>query len=205
MRVLGACRDAVLGANENGVITTDGRDLVLHSWDLALSRPLEVEPLVPLRMDDVDGDGRADLLGTALGRAAVRRATQEGFGAVRLLGEELAQGMNVADINGDGHMEIVVWSNGRARAWTPDGIMLSAFDVPENAVAVTAGDLDGDERTEIVIATPHTIDVVGGRSIGGPWHDVRQIAVHDAQVLVADAGAHVLAVVRPLSLSSAPK
>lgn len=197
MRVLGACRERVLGANEDGVVTTDGRDLVLHSWDLELARPLEVEPLVPLRMDDVDADGRADLLGTALGRAAVRRATRDGFGAVRLLGEEPAQGMTVADTNGDGETEIVVWSNGRAKTWTPDGVPISAFDVPLGTIAVAAGDLDGDGRPELLAATPHTIEIVGGHAIDGPWQDVRQIAVHDAHVIVADAGARVLAVVRP--------
>lgn len=194
LRVLAASPDRVLGAIASGVLTTDGSDLRLHAWQTAEERPLEVAPLAPAALEDLDGDGLADLVGRALGRAVVRRGTEDGFAPARVLGE--AEGLATADVDGDGRAEIVAWSGGVARAWRADGGEVASFPVPLAASALAAGDLDGDARPEIVVAAGAAIEVVGGARVDGPWSDVRALVVDAHRLLVADAGARVVAVVR---------
>ncbi len=192
MHVLGACRDAVLGATVDGVLTTDGHDLVLHSWDLELARPLEVAPLVPLSVNDIDGDGLADVIGTAVGRAAVRHGTLEGFGPVHLLGD--AEGVITADADGDGQDDVIAWSKSHAIAWNGKGTPIAAFGVPSDVTALAAGDLDGDGHPEIAVASRGAVSI-DGRPIEGPWTNVKQLAIVRGRLIVADAG--FVAVVSP--------
>ena len=53
------------------------------------------------------------VVGTALGHAALRLGTVEGFGPAHLLGE--MDGMTLADVDGDGHPDVVTWREGRAQ------------------------------------------------------------------------------------------
>jgi hypothetical protein len=197
-RVLAACRDAVLGANDDGVLTTNGRDLVLHSWDLAIAKPLEIAPLVPVAMTDIDGDGRSDIVGTALGHAAIRRATLDGFGPVHLLGE--MDGMAIADADGDGHPDVVTWREGRAFAWNARGTPVAAFTLPPSVTSLAAGDLDGDGKPEIVFATRDRVEILGGAELDHLWRNVRQLAIDRGRIFVADDG--FIAVVRPPKVKS---
>lgn len=67
--------------------------------------------------------------------------------------------ISVGDINGDGHLEVVVLGNGCARAWTHTGILIFDRTIPglfpdeEWAINLTApilADVDGDGNIDIV-------------------------------------------------------
>jgi FG-GAP-like repeat len=73
----------VLQADREGAWTSDGTTtLTLHTWS-AEKRSLDSTPLVPTLASDVDGDGVTDLIGSALGYAAIRRGCD---GSTRILG-----------------------------------------------------------------------------------------------------------------------
>jgi hypothetical protein len=201
-RVLGACRESVLGATPDGVLTTNGTDLVMHSWDVELAKYLEIAPLVPLAVQDIDGDGLADIIGMALGQASIRHGTHDGFGAVHVLRE--ADGLAITDVDGDGTADVVTWKKHDAFAWHGNGWPIATFTVPSDVTALAAGDLDEDGHPEIVVASHEQLAIVDRGPIEGAWKDIRELAVEKGRVLIADAGTRTIAVVRP-SLPATPR
>lgn len=199
-RVIGASREHVLGAIEDGVLTTNGEDLMLHAWELELTRSIEVAPLLPMTLAELDGDGLSDVIGIAHGQAAIRHGTNDGFGPVHLLRE--SDGVAIADVDGNGVSDVLTWARNDGFAWRGDGFPIAGFPVPSDVTAITAGDLDSDGHPEIVVASHAEVRIVGRGPIDGLWRDVRQLAVDDrGRIVIADASSRTIAVVQASSLS----
>lgn len=115
-------------------------------------------PLIPYIHDDVDGDGKSDLIWRTKDNSTFSYWTMSG---TRLVGSAsfpvstkyklLATG----DFNGDGMMD-VIWTDGsRMWMWVGDGTGFSSSDMrsyPANWVVAGVSDLNNDRKTDLVWA-----------------------------------------------------
>lgn len=136
---------------------------------------LQPGPVLPmaaagrLRIVDVDGDGRRDLLGAGGGQSEVLYWRQDGSGAleaprsISLGSGNLASDIAAGDVNGDGRVDIVAAVAGAAGVdlavvlQLPDGSFASATTLSVDSVwqasSVALGDLNGDGRLDIAAST----------------------------------------------------
>jgi hypothetical protein len=185
MVVLGRPNEpSVLHVDARGILTTDGASaLTLHAW-AEEPRAIEVVPLTPVGVVDADGDGAADLAGLALGHAAVRTWTKDGFSPVRLLGP--AAHVTVAD------GAIIGWSGTTATVWRNMAIA-STLTIPRGtvAIAMSARDAFAATTSRLWRLSPYEDE------IPGPWTGIQDLAIDGDRLIVVDPGAHVIAVVHP--------
>jgi len=158
------------GSGRNAIVAgISGRAIEIYrrqnDGSLASSQIINTTASWAVRVLDINGDGRPDIVGRPLSGNAIQIWRQSPVGifdnpiAVPLnigAGGELA----VGDINGDGRPDIVVPS-GQTIAilrQLPEGSFGSAsyLDVPDvfSARGVVIGDINGDGRNDIVIALP---------------------------------------------------
>lgn len=136
---------------------------------------LQTGPVLPmsaagrLRIVDVDGDGRRDLLGAGGGQSEVLYWRQDGSGAletprsISLGSGNMPRDIAAGDVNGDGRVDIVAAVAGAAGVdvaivlQLPDGSFASpttlSVDSVWQASSVALGDLNGDGRLDIAAST----------------------------------------------------
>lgn len=136
---------------------------------------LQPGPVLPmsaagrLRIVDVDGDGRRDLLGAGGSQSDVLYWRQDGSGvleaprSISLGNGNLVSDIAAGDVNGDGRVDIVAAVSGAADVdvavvlQLPDGSFSSptilSVDSNWQASSVAIGDLNGDGRLDIVAST----------------------------------------------------
>jgi hypothetical protein len=207
----------LLSARAAGAVTLeDDASLALHGWTEAApeDEPTRVDPspLVPLAMGDVDGDGARELVGITLGALGTRRNVP--FAPVRLLEAPASSEVLVADVDGDGADDVVSWGHALLTVAGRTG-RVAALAIPKDVTAVAVADLDGDARPDLVLASPHTVVLRCGSSLGapafapcgnarGPWADPRGLALADldgdgrAEIVIADRATSTVTVVRGL-------
>ncbi|GIG92544.1 FG-GAP repeat domain-containing protein [Plantactinospora endophytica] len=124
------------------------------------------DPSIQVEVGDVNGDGRADVVGQGLRQVnAYRRTAAGGWSRGQVVADDGATvigGIEVADVSGDGRSDVVVtlgWNQPRSQlqvfTQTAGGGLASpvvqrAYDNPET---VEAADVDGDGRNDVVL--PH--------------------------------------------------
>jgi hypothetical protein len=162
-----------------GDLNADGRlDVAVGLGDCGLELFLQnaqglLEPGLPLvgtdagkiRIADMDGDGRDDIVGVGWGSGTVTIWRQQPGGGFVASGYRLDHGggedLALGDINGDGRLDVIVSSTlaphglGVLRQLPGGGFgNVSYYGAPgrPGARAVAVGDLDGDGRADIAYA-----------------------------------------------------
>ncbi len=118
---------------------------------------------------DFNGDGRADLAYVQSGSVYVSLATNSSFtAATKISGNEVLSNIALVDSNKDGKFEIFGTSSSQNAVlrWTHQSASNfgtpTSFAVAGKAQRITAGDLDGDQDTDLVVLS----DFGGGQSTG---------------------------------------
>ncbi|WP_440225229.1 FG-GAP repeat domain-containing protein [Dokdonella sp. MW10] len=128
---------------------------------------------VAVALGDLDGDGHVDLVanGYAAGQVETWRGDgQGGFTPSTVLTETGSGGvwtraLAVADIDGDGHLDIVAGSREVERIVVFRGDGAGAFPAPQayvvgaGPVAIVARDLDGDGHVDLAVANAESLDI----------------------------------------------
>jgi len=113
-----------------------------------------------MALGDVDGDGRVDLVVTEPGTAQVALYRQDEKGGLR--GRQLfgslsnSEDVAVADMDGDGHAEVLVLSSSEktvgVSSWKNGNLPFpSLLDLPGTPKAMDVGDLDGNGTQDLAL------------------------------------------------------
>lgn len=130
---------------------------------LAASVPLGFSGVWDLEVADVNGDGRVDLLAAISQLVVVTQNADGSFASpVQLPADPIwgARSVAVGDLNGDGRTDVAVATGGNSP--TSIGVYyqdaagalgamqaVASYDIP---AAIRAADIDGDGRTDLVVA-----------------------------------------------------
>lgn len=141
--------------------TSDGITLLTQGADGSFAPSVITSDVAgPLEVGDMDGDGSMDVV-TYVG--SVRIYHQAAGGWTRTdhdMGVGCCSAIDVADVTGDGRADVIETVGGNrpssyvsVLAQSDDGfhapVIYSVLDIPE---PVEAGDIDGDSRTDVVVA-----------------------------------------------------
>ncbi|KAA1426014.1 FG-GAP-like repeat-containing protein [Nocardioides antri] len=161
--------DIVMGGGatfENAVLTNDGTGaFAVRTYEA---------PMVSPRIADLDGDGDADIAGVGggggiRGTATIQHNNGDGtFAApVRAVTGSNPLGLDVADLQGDGRLDLLVAARDIGSGVTHRQRADATFAAPDAgqlfapSVGVTTGDVDGDGDVDVAAA----VDGDAGRSI----------------------------------------
>ncbi len=141
------------------------RNSGVGGWGLpaidATSTAIGQGPMIAMATGDLSGDGLDDLVLSQGNSISIQLNTGLGkFGAPQniLLGSGVGMDIELADLNADGHLDVVValvgtgpnlWLNNGAGFFVPAGTTET-----RNQIAVLAGDLNGDRFVDLVWGTP---------------------------------------------------
>ncbi|MGE3175760.1 MAG: FG-GAP repeat domain-containing protein [Planctomycetota bacterium] len=114
-------------------------------------------------LGDVDGDGRPDLLLAAPNPVLLRGRPGGVFAAPETLSIAPANGILVADLDGDGDLDLLAWSEAGEFLGLGDGaggfLDVSVSHLPvvapgsASVTAASVGDVDGDGHVDLLLAT----------------------------------------------------
>jgi hypothetical protein len=162
-----AAADMNLDGHSDLVIASYADDSILvwlgggDGYGIGTSIPL-VAGFAPnaVRLVDVDGDGRLDIVVVGVSSVAVLRATAQAgvWGSPEYLMMPFSSGsdVTVADVNGDGKLDIVAVAYLDAVVGIAyghgDGTFepAAAIGLPDGAMSIAAGDLNSDGRIDLV-------------------------------------------------------
>lgn len=197
------------GQGRNAVVLTGGGSIQIlrrqSDGTLAVSQTLTSGSNYAVRVADMNGDGRPDLVGRPFMGSAIHvwyQAPDGSFGSPVAIPVD-APGFGdlaVGDINGDGRPDIVVAGiealPGRSIAvllQQPDGTFAApAYSAPPDGAfveGVAIGDVNGDGRADVVFALPYdsAIGVMLQDAQGqlGPWN-AQRAGPSATRVMLAD-------------------
>jgi hypothetical protein len=116
-----------------------------------------------VRVGDFNGDGKLDAVVTQVGQNAIYVLAGDGMGGLTplgsplLIGGNLAQGLAVADFNGDGKPDIA-WSvqNSTVNVWLNDGTgvpsSMQGYHVNGSQQWLVANDMNNDGKPDLIVA-----------------------------------------------------
>jgi hypothetical protein len=139
------------------------------AWPIHLIQmfPSGTEHINDMAIDDVDGDGKLDVVIRHLGVNRVRILFQNslpGNWTVVTLAVPPREGLSIADLDGDGRKDLLLngfWlaapAQPRTGEWLPFNIDTMFYTQPDsglnNAAKTGVGDIDKDGRIDVVIST----------------------------------------------------
>ena len=190
--------DVVVGGNYCGA-------QVLHQTASGTLVPAEFLPQAAsgkLRLADLDGDGRIDLVGAGGNSSIVNVWRQDATGTLVLsatpaIGIAFGRDIEIGDVNGDGRPDLIVATTGNVGQHV--AVLLQAangsFGPPNfldtgsvwGATGLAVGDLNGDGRLDIVATTggnSPTYIAVFYQGAGGVLGPATQIASYDIPMAV---------------------
>jgi hypothetical protein len=140
-----------------------------------------------LAVGDLDGDGRSDLVVSAVGgnyglyvfrgRANGTLELTDQYATSHLVNRSMV----MADVNGDGWLDLAASINGTIRLWlnNGDGTLGTAVNIADSDNIFAFGDLNGDGRLDLINGRGGAIEVGLGRGNGtfeAPFRDVANSA-----------------------------
>lgn len=174
------------GTADAVLLSPDEKAVGYMAWEngrLSFPKPIDVGG-TPMALDaaDADGDGRADVVAAVKQEKATRVSIVFGGTAERvdiaLEGAGEVSGVRVADLDGDGHQDLVVLFpadpvrvlhglGSRGFAEIPANVLSKETSVKDLTTAsASIDDLDGDGRLELVFASKNTARAVRLREGG---------------------------------------
>lgn len=153
--------DAALIEREHDIVTMQG----FAPATFGFQRELGVDiPPWSNRIRDLDGDGYDDMVISSYTSPSLQTLLSDGKGGFVAQDPIVVVGFApydtaVGDITGDGVLDVAIVDDGvsQIRWWRGVGdgslINLRVFNLPSPAIRIHAGQLDGDERDDLVAAT----------------------------------------------------
>ncbi len=173
--------DIVATTNYNANFTNGGVDVLLGNGDGTFNGPTSVNagPIetLAIAVGDVNRDGIPDLVITSNcqadtclnGNVSVLLGRGNGTFEAPIIVSDGAGPVAVADVNGDGNLDIVFAGGVLLGDGTDDGIFtpVSGGELLGGAVSIAIGDLNGDGKMDVVEATDENeVDVLLGNGDG---------------------------------------
>lgn len=183
-RQMGIAIGDLLGGDGNEVVVATARGLDVLRWDgsgMVRSLNLDVSGIPQhVRMADMDGDGRNDIIvrmGDRLdvpGGVVVLHQTAEGFVETRVItaAHHWQGALEVEDMDGDGRPDVLMTHNELIVALQqPDATFsTTSYQLAEYAKSFTTADVTGDDSADVIVTysgnSPTNIDVFANDGAG---------------------------------------